>query len=262
MTKIVQKPLPHGIVPYADMTDPAVKKRVMLLNENIVSLATQVSELQRAIIELQNKPAPKQKEIKDIERYVAQASASAESAATSATSASNSSASATGAATSAGNYAVAAGTSEANAGQSATEAGVAKAAAESARDYAVPAAATATQKAQEAEASANRAEAAARSALSGSVNYVNVDLGTTARETIYMEDIIGDTNAQYDVRITFMNETATKRAVKVNGVALNPPLPGSAGAKVSTTLVVGGNGSFTVDNMATTVQVFIQAWRK
>ena len=57
MTKIVQRSLPHGAIPYSDMANPAVKNRVMLINENILSLAAQVSELQRAVIELQGRKA-------------------------------------------------------------------------------------------------------------------------------------------------------------------------------------------------------------
>lgn len=159
--KIVAKSLPNGVVPYDDVTDAIVKKKVMLLNQNISLLAAQLAELQRAVIELQGRPMPKQKEIEDIERYVAQAAASAESAAGSATSAGQSASTAGVAATNAGNSAIAAENSETNAGNSASVANSAKTAAESARDEAVPAAQTAAEKADEAVDAAERAEAAA-----------------------------------------------------------------------------------------------------
>lgn len=206
--KIVQKPLPHGNVPYADMTDPSVKKRVMLLNENIVSLAAQLSELQRAAIELQQRPMPKQKEIEDIERYVAQAAASAESAAGSATSAGASATSAGTAATSASGSATSAGTSATNAGTSATAANEAKLASESARDEAVPAAQTATTKAQEASASADRAEAAARTA-EWSLTFVlchNIGLtpsNGTFPHVVDLSYLVPDSSKTYDVTATF-----------------------------------------------------------
>lgn len=260
--KIVQKSLPAGVVPYEEIADPVMKQKVMLLNRNIASLAAQVSELQRAAMELQNRPIPKQNEIADIERYVTEAQASADSAASSAISAGQSDTSARSAATSAGNSAASASASKTNAANSASDANDAKLAAEAARDKAVPAAQTAAQKADEAAASAEKAELAVRGALAGSVNYTNVNLGTAARETIYMDEIVRDASAQYDVKVTFVNESTTARSVSVNGVALSPALPGGVGKRVSKFLVVSGNGSFTVDNIATTVQVFIQAWRK
>lgn len=217
MTKIVQKPLPHGIVPYADMTDPAVKKRVMLLNENIVSLAAQVSELQRATIELQNKPAPKQKEIEDIERYVAQASASA---ATSATSAGQSAVSADDSATSASGSATSAGTSATSAGTSETSANEAKLAAESARDAAVPAAQTATEKAQEASESADRAEAAAQIAEWSLTFVLNHNLALnpangTFPHVVDLKYLVPDTGKTYDITATFFcTYTATQTTLR------------------------------------------------
>ena len=55
MTAIVEKPLPHGTVPFEHIGTPNVKEAVMKLNENIVSLKRQLAEAQRAIIELQRR---------------------------------------------------------------------------------------------------------------------------------------------------------------------------------------------------------------
>ena len=55
MIKINIRPLPKARVPYDDAKDPVVRQKVMLLNDNIVSLKTQLTELQRAVIELQNR---------------------------------------------------------------------------------------------------------------------------------------------------------------------------------------------------------------
>lgn len=55
MTAVVEKPLPHGTVPFEQIGIPSVKDVVMKLNENIVSLKKQLAEAQRAIIELQRR---------------------------------------------------------------------------------------------------------------------------------------------------------------------------------------------------------------
>lgn len=55
MIKINIRPLPKARVPYDDVRDPVVRQKVMLLNDNITSLKEQLAELQRAVIELQNR---------------------------------------------------------------------------------------------------------------------------------------------------------------------------------------------------------------
>lgn len=55
MIKINIRPLPKARVPYDDVRDPVVRQKVMLLNDNITSLREQLAELQRAVIELQNR---------------------------------------------------------------------------------------------------------------------------------------------------------------------------------------------------------------
>lgn len=55
MIKVTIKSLPHGKVPYEDITNPSFKKVIMCLNENIVSLKKQLEEAQRAVQEMQRK---------------------------------------------------------------------------------------------------------------------------------------------------------------------------------------------------------------
>lgn len=55
MIKINIRPLPKARIPYDDVRDPVVRHKVMLLNDNITSLREQLAELQRAVIELQNR---------------------------------------------------------------------------------------------------------------------------------------------------------------------------------------------------------------
>ena len=55
MIKINIRPLPKARVPYDDVRDPVVRQKVMLLNDNIASLKAQLAELQRAVIEIQNR---------------------------------------------------------------------------------------------------------------------------------------------------------------------------------------------------------------
>lgn len=55
MIKININPLPHGKIPFENLPDRDLKRMVMLLNENIVSLKKQLVETQQAIQELQKK---------------------------------------------------------------------------------------------------------------------------------------------------------------------------------------------------------------
>ena len=52
MTKIVQKKLPNAIS-VADVTDATVRQKLMLAIQNIAVLMSQLSEAQKAIVELQ-----------------------------------------------------------------------------------------------------------------------------------------------------------------------------------------------------------------
>ena len=55
MIKINIRPLPKARVPYDDVRDTVVRQKVMLLNDNIASLKAQLAEIQRAVMELQNR---------------------------------------------------------------------------------------------------------------------------------------------------------------------------------------------------------------
>lgn len=55
MTQIVSGDLPHGRVPYEHIANAELKRAVMLLNDNIVSLKEQLEAAQRAITELQRR---------------------------------------------------------------------------------------------------------------------------------------------------------------------------------------------------------------
>lgn len=54
MKKIVKKSIPNA-VSFAEISDPAIKTKIMLLQENIKLLYLQLSELQDAVIEIQLK---------------------------------------------------------------------------------------------------------------------------------------------------------------------------------------------------------------
>lgn len=55
MTTIIEKPLPHGSIPYHQVRDMQSREAIMKLNENILSLKRQVVELQKAVQELQRR---------------------------------------------------------------------------------------------------------------------------------------------------------------------------------------------------------------
>lgn len=52
MKKIVKKSIPNA-VSFTEISDPAIKTKIMLLQENIKLLYLQLSELQDAVIEIQ-----------------------------------------------------------------------------------------------------------------------------------------------------------------------------------------------------------------
>lgn len=78
MTKIVQKPLPNGRVAFEEIASPQTKRAVMLLNENLRSLASQLAEAQRALVELQGRTRKTPEEL-DAESLLATASKDATS---------------------------------------------------------------------------------------------------------------------------------------------------------------------------------------
>ena len=78
MTKIVQKPLPNGRVAFEEIASPQTKRAVMLLNENLRSLASQLAEAQRALVELQGRTRKTPEEL-DAESLLATAAKDATS---------------------------------------------------------------------------------------------------------------------------------------------------------------------------------------
>lgn len=222
--------LPHGMVPFHQLTDPQTRDAVMKLNENIAWLAKRPAGGGSAEPVVQYKDA--QNLLNSIEANYPNA-AEAANAIQQTISAKNAATSAAGSA------------AASEAAASASEA--------SASESAETATAAATAAARSAEQS---------SGLAGSANFVNVDLGTTARQTIYMGSLVDDTDKTYRVKVTFRNEAATARAPTVTegGETHTLSLANSIGAMVHWSFTIAGNGSFGVDNIANTVQVFIKAW--
>ena len=54
-TKVVISKLPHGRIPFEDITDPRLKRVVMLFNDNIAALKLQLETAQKAVQELQRR---------------------------------------------------------------------------------------------------------------------------------------------------------------------------------------------------------------
>lgn len=86
----------------------------------------------------------------------------------------------------------------------------------------------------------------------------NTDFGT-GNTAIAMAGLVKDTSATYNVRVLFYNTAATKRTVVANGTSLT--LAATVGATISHQFTIAGNGKFTIDNIATSVDVFITIWR-
>ena len=55
MKTVVNRGIPHGQVPFADVRDMAVRDRVMRLGENDRAIARQLAALTEAVAELQRK---------------------------------------------------------------------------------------------------------------------------------------------------------------------------------------------------------------
>lgn len=249
MTKIVQKRLPNA-VSYADLADPAVRQKVMLLKGNIECLAAQLAEAQKALVELQGgaakvnvaslaaQVAPLVEQT--VATETATAAASALAAAGSAESASGSAIAAGTSETNAGNSATAAGESETSAAQSATDAGAAKTAAESARD---------------------RAEAAAASSVHEvSFAVFNQDLGADQYTKFPMSALVTDATKTYDVCVTF-NNTGNEYARTCTVTGESGECATAVAGKRSTAsaaITVAGTEHFKIDNVASTVDVFVK----
>ena len=76
---------------------------------------------------------------------------------------------------------------------------------------------------------------------------------------INMAAVVGDATASYNVKVTFRNTDATDRTCKVNGTTVT--LKGGDGETATHTATVSGNGIVTINNEASSVDVFIRIWR-
>lgn len=87
---------------------------------------------------------------------------------------------------------------------------------------------------------------------------LNTDCGT-GNTAFPMAGIVLNTAATYNVRVLFCNTAATARTCVANGT--NVSLSNSIGATASRQFTLAGNGTITIDNIATSVDVFITIWR-
>lgn len=87
---------------------------------------------------------------------------------------------------------------------------------------------------------------------------INTDCGT-GNTAFPMAGIVLNTAATYNVRVLFRNTAATARTCVANGT--NVSLSNSIGATASRQFTLAGNRTITIDNIATSVDVFITIWR-
>lgn len=87
-------------------------------------------------------------------------------------------------------------------------------------------------------------------------SHINVDL---AGSTFLMSGLVSDSSGTYNVRVTFRNTSSTARTCKVNGVGTS--LASGAGSTAIYNFTTTGSGSFTIDNIASSVDVFVRIWR-
>lgn len=90
------------------------------------------------------------------------------------------------------------------------------------------------------------------------IGWAHVNVRVPA-STYLMSGLVSDQSATYNVNVTFRNTTATARSCKVNGTTVE--LAGSDGATADSQFAVAGNGSFTIDNIESSVDVFVKIWR-
>lgn len=87
---------------------------------------------------------------------------------------------------------------------------------------------------------------------------LNTDCGT-GNTAFPMAGIVLNTEATYTVRVLFRNTSTTARTCVVNGT--NVYLDAGVGNTASRQFSLAGNGEITIDNIATSVDVFITIWR-
>ena len=86
--------------------------------------------------------------------------------------------------------------------------------------------------------------------------HVNVDL---ADSTYNMSGLVSNSSATYNVLVTFRNTAATARTVTAGGKSAS--LASGNGTTATISFTATGSGTFTIDNIASSVDVFVRIWR-
>lgn len=237
MTTIVYKDLPHK-VGTAEIASPELKKVTMQFMENFLALGGQVSALQQVAAELQRAVA---------ERSLAPSGGG-------------------GGDEPSGGGDEPSGGGDDSGGDAADRAARQATIAQQAADRAVLAAVEARTAANSAAEAAASAQWSTAFAIRGvQMNPAdNDDLNTAAnvKGTFDMSSLVPDTSKDYDVTVTFTNESATSRSCwirPIGGVKVPVSLGNSFGAKESETVQVSGNGKVKINNAnQTTVGVAVK----
>ena len=86
--------------------------------------------------------------------------------------------------------------------------------------------------------------------------HINVDL---AGSTYNMSGLVSNSSATYNVRVLFRNTASTARTVTAGGKSAS--LASGNGNLATIDFTATGSGTFTIDNIAATVDVFVRIWR-
>ncbi len=87
-------------------------------------------------------------------------------------------------------------------------------------------------------------------------SHINVDL---AGSTYNMSGLVSDSSATYNVAVMFRNTAATARTVTAGDKSAS--LASGNGQLATINFTATGSGTFTIDNIAATVDVFVRIWR-
>ena len=87
---------------------------------------------------------------------------------------------------------------------------------------------------------------------------LNTDCGT-GNTAFPMAGIVLNTDAIYTVRVLFRNTSTTECTCVANGT--NVSLAAGVGSTASHKFYLAGNGEITIDNISSSVDVFITIWR-
>ena len=86
--------------------------------------------------------------------------------------------------------------------------------------------------------------------------HVNVDL---ADSTYNMSGLVSDLSGTYNVRVLFRNTASVARTVTAGGKSAS--LASGSGELATIDFTATGSGTFAIDNIAATVDVFVRIWR-